>query len=346
MNWFSIDINEDVVPGLDIEQPEDLSKILVQGSTGMGKEDFLTRYLEGSGHSLTVLCWVDFSRFSYSSSLIVSHSISHFIAKQNYLKSFLHNFSAGHQEYIRQMLAKCPERCTEYLDWYTQIFIEYARFISQTSIPVIILENIDQLDSVQFERLQQFIRNFIGIPLQIFYLVDPSGQFKHDVKAQQEFKLVKLSIHQAERTIREYFDTSMVNARLITNHSYLKTSGNPLRLRYILESYYGLLLKHGQQEPLNVKKMQQMRLPETWEEIFSTVYRQFDKNEAQVFAFLAHLGDPMHGDDFRLLLKKRKIPQKKIPLWLRSGFLRSIIHYGDPCFSIYLSAFQRWIKNS
>ncbi len=345
MLWLSSNILEDVAQILEKPSVETLTKISIVGETGMGKRELISHYVSQLGEKAFIIGHLDFLLHQFTAAFLIRHAMKYYLQTRLEFEEFLNTYSKSHQYYLTEKIRELPAKSEEKFDWFNQIFLEFLNFIVGRKIPVIILENINQLDSLQFGKMENYINSIGHFPVQVIYTINPAGPFKNELKTHHEIILTKPSIQTTESLIRNYFETSSLNARLITNHCYLKAGGNPLKIRLLSSSVYKNLLNPGQEEFLNIKTLQKIRLPETWDEIFSFVLLYQKEIAANLLAFLAHLGDPIRQEDLQNLLKKIKIKQSQISSWIESGFLQKIYWEGNICFMLHPPQFKKWLKN-
>lgn len=342
--WF----NPQVIDEIKTLAPDFSEKkcvhLVFSGEKGISKHDAIQLYLETLGENKIVLNHLDFSFQEFSIESFLASSFQYFINQQSFFQNFLQRFSEKQQRYIQQKLEEVHNNFGKKEDWYLEIYLELLASISDKNSLVIILKNIDHISQADFESLQKFLLNFSNLPIQIIYSRDADDPFKHTISGAKEVVLSKLSIQSMEKAIQKSFRTSVLNARLITNHCYLKTGGIPLKVSLLLHSLYRSILEHQQPEIIHLKKLQKLKVPELWDEIFGLYYRMEDPIARKVLAITALIDEPFCSKDFVLTLSHIGLPKNSLDKWINLGILKYFWYEGEKCLVVEPLHFKKWIR--
>ncbi len=344
MFWMSPEIIEKVKNVTAVPPGEQLFRILISGEMGSGSHELVEKILADYPKKYIILFRINLARTNFSATFFVSHILSHTVYGKGSFKKFLQSFTTEHQYYIRQKLELLPHHVGASYDWYLEIIFEYLARITPEITPFIIIENVDKSDPLQINKLESFLNQFSDYPIRVIYTYNPEGTFKHDIPVNRELILSKLSIHTVERMIQKYFDTTSLNARLITNHCYLKSGGNPAKIRLLLFSFYQPILNSGEQGYIDVKKMQPIKIPESWEDIFTSALRQMTGKIREVYSLILSLEEGINEKDLQKLDKKIQFGMKVCNDWLKSGLLHKISYGKEITYTSPEILFQKWQK--
>lgn len=322
MLWFDENLIEEATR-IAQKPPEGyLRKIVIQGIAGSGKSEFIDYFLTQLPSSNTIALRENLQIRILTTKDIVSGILQQ---TQNTLKvkfnDFLEKFSHRVRSYISKKLIEIPLLQENQYDWYEEIFSQFLNFLGKKHDSNFIFENVNQIDRLQLERLENFIDKFDHLRIRTIFSYDPEGPFLHDFSIYQKLLLDKLSIQTVEKRIQEFFDTSPINARLITNHCYLKTGGNALKIRFLMGTIYQSLLKFEEEEFLNIKKLQSIKIKGNWENIFQIVFDHLGKSEREILALTAQLSEGVQKQDLILFLRHYKLSRDLIEAWQHSGFI-------------------------
>lgn len=344
--WFNPQVIEEI-KSLALHFSEKRCVYLVfSGEKGISKHDAIQLYLEALGETKIVLNHLDFSFQEFREDSFLASSFQYFINQQPFFQNFLQRFSGKQQKYIRQKLEELYNNFSKKEDWYLEIYLELLSSISDKNSMVIILKNIDHIPQPNFETLQKFLLNFTHLPMQVIYTRDADAPFKRTFSGAKEILLSKLSIQSMEKAIQKSFRTSVLNARLITNHCYRKTGGIPLKVSLLLHSLYRSILEQPQPEISHLKKLQKLKIPESWDDIFHLYYQMEDPIDRKVLAITALIDEPVCSKDFILTLLHIGLPKSRIDKWITLGFLKYLWYEGEECLVVEPLHFKKWIRES
>ncbi len=344
--WFNPQVIEEI-KSLALHFSEKKCVHLVfSGEKGISKHDAIQLYLDALGETKLVLNHLDFSFQEFSVDSFFASSFQYVINQQPFFQNFLRRFSAKQQKYIQQKLGELHHNFGKKEDWYLEIYLELLASIPDKNSMIIILKNIDHIPQADFENLQKFLLNFNNLPIQIIYSRDADDPFKRTISGAKEILITKLSIQSMEKAIQKSLRTSVLNARLITNHCYLKTGGIPLKVSLLLHSLYQSILDHQQPEIIHLKKLQKLKVPESWDDIFCLYYQMEDPIARKVLAVTALLDEPLQSKDFILILLHIGLSKRIIDKWIALGFLKYFWYEGEKCLVVEPLHFKKWIRES
>ena len=345
-HWHNPQILEQLKEiSLDLPRNESGTIVFV-GEKGIGQHQLIQYYLSHYPSEKIILNELDFSFQNFEVNSFLKASFRYYLNELLEFEQYLSGFSRPHQKYIRHKLENFPKTADNSIDWFLELYLEFLAYHQRKVTFFIILENVDQLDQQEFERLQEFLKNFQALPVQLLFSRDAERPLKKPIPAAQEIQLTKLSIHSVEKAVQKYYNTSVVNARLITNHCYLKTAGNQLKIKLLLASVYRTILQKNQQEFINLKNLQKLKLPESWEEIFRHFYQTEDQTAAKILASMALLEVPITEQDLNRIFEHFNLKNKYYPKWIELGILGSIRYEGESCIRVEQVHFSKWVRRA
>jgi len=322
-------------------------KIGVEGKTGSGKRDLIDELIAILPPDVPLMYHQDYEAYLPPVNDFPTIILGELIRQNSpQFEDFLKNFPSGSRKYIRGIIAEQLPVSSDRKTWMEDLFLQFLFYLCRTTTPLFIFENIHRADRRQFEAIQFFLENVSFLPLRIIFTYDPEGTFSHQVKYDHEIRLSRLSVQEAEQAVQDYFSTSPMNARLITNHCYLKTEGHPLRIRFLLEGVYRQLIEESEGEFLNVRKLQNIRINGNWETLFRGALAVQETAAAHLLGLLAHLDDPILQQDLEALLGQVQLPISLIRRWIEAGFIRKITRNGTTGFAISFGLWKDWLRHA
>ncbi|MEJ2633988.1 MAG: tetratricopeptide repeat protein [Calditrichia bacterium] len=345
MLWFRKQVLSDLQLLLQDPVSQSPYVITLQGEEGMGKSDLITHLVLHLPFNNLLIKQYDLN-YEFFSAADLAHQKLLDLKKSGdaVFRSFLENFSPRLQEYILNNISADVQVSSVQQNWLQDLFLQFLTFMAQEKSLLLIFENIHQTDRIRFEELESFIRRISHLPVRVLFTADPEGPFDHDYYSNKTIMLDKLSVQEAEHSIQEYFDTSPINARLLSNHCYLKTGGNPLKIRFLLESLYRPLMNEKSGEFINVRALQNIRISGQWEEIYRSVFASLTEDSQHLLALFAHLGVPVLKADLLEILRALNQKSTIIDCWVNGGFIREVIIADEIYYMLPGSAWKKWIQ--
>lgn len=132
----------------------------------------------------------------------------------------------------------------------------------------------------------------------------------------------KLSVREAEALVAEHLATHPVNARLITNHLYLKSRGNARAIKWMLEAFYRPLLPGNPQELLEAAVLQKISPAAAPEILFPRLLRSLPEAALKVLALISRLEDPFPEDLLLKTLPACGCGEADLHAWVNNAWLR------------------------
>ena len=348
MHWFEENILEIAAELAQAPVLPPGRKLLIEGTKGAGKSAFVDFLLMLMQENVFIVSRVNLRKNIVDpQDLIIEFLQQISISLPSEFKRFLLKFPRESRVYIRNKLEKLPQYQLDESDWYEEIFSQFLDHLGINNTPTFIFENIQNADSYQIEILDKFIEKFNYLPIQTIFTYDEEGPFQWDFDNCKRFILEKLSIQTTEKFIQEFYHTSTLNARLITNHLYLKTSGIPLKIRFLTNTVYRSILKNSDEEVVNIRNLQKIKISGDWNHIFQIVCDRMSENELTLLGFIAHLDSPLLESDLDLMCSTLKIPKDIIKIWQDAGFIRKVKLLGDrSAFMLDFREWESWLKTN
>jgi len=348
MHWFEENLIENAIEFARQLVQAPGRKVLIEGSKGTGKSAFVDFLLSQMQKNVFIITRINLAKNIQEPQDIVFEFL---LQNKTFLKSefklFLKKFNKGSREFIKKKLGKLPQFQVSESDWYQEIFSQLLNHLGEKNILTFILENVQNADSFQIDRLERFIDKFNYLPLQTIYTYDEAGPFFREFGPCKRFTLEKLSIQTTEKYIQEFFRTSPLNARLITNHLYLKTAGIPLKIRFLTNTVYKSVLESTDDEVINIQKLQKIKISGEWDQIFQIAAGQLNENAMIILGFIAQMDNPILETDLQLICKDLKFPIDILKTWEDTGFIRKIsLSNGKVSFNIDFGEWEIWLRTN
>ena len=257
MHWFEENLIENAIEFARQPVQAPGRKVLIEGSKGSGKSAFVDFLLTQLQRNVFVVTRVNCAKYIREPQDIIFEVLQqNSTSLKSEFRLFLKKFSKGSRSFIKNKLAKLPQFQVSESDWYEEIFSQFLNHLGEKNTLTFIFENVQNADSFQIEKLERFIDKFNYLPIQSIFTYDEAGPFFREFGPCKRFILEKLSIQTTEKCIQEFFQTSPLNARLITNHLYLKTAGIPLKIRFLTNTVYKSVLESTDDEVINIQRLQ------------------------------------------------------------------------------------------
>ena len=236
--------------------------------------------------------------------------------------SFLNGFTKPQQRYIEEILNSLPEISPERKAALQNLFFHFFHSLGQTRKFIFIFENTQEIDRLQAEVLRRELDRLSVLPLFIIYSGENIANHQLSIAVDHRVVLPRLSVREVAQNIRDYFSTSAINARIITNNCYFKTSGDPLKTRLLLEGHYRRFLAEAPDGFINIKQMQCSRVSGDWHFVLEQLFNHIDEQTQITLSILAYLGGSAEINDFKNILRHFRFSDFSMTHWVRTGLLR------------------------
>ncbi len=322
-------------------------RITISGVQGTGKGELVNHFLSRLPENMVVVHHHDFEIDPTPLSQLPSQILRQFyIRKLDHFKEFLAVFSRPLQNDITATLREINHRKYDAGNWVENVFLQFLTFLAKDRVLLFIFANVRHISRLQTEQIEGLVESVSHLPALFIFTEDTENPDEARMASDRIFTLTKLSLQEVERSVQENFQTSTINARLITNHCYLKTGGNPLRIRFLLEAVYRPLIDSIEDEFLNVKRLQKIKISGEWEHIFAGAFASLTEDVRSVFMLAAHLDEQIAAVDLDLMLRELGVPQDEVMAWLRGGFFRKSEIDGETAYGLSMPVWKNWIRQT
>ncbi len=322
MNW----ITPQVIHQLEqlIESPPSGSgrSVAIVGDEGSGKSELVNYLFDHLSPELYFAVRYDFSEKPFPLENFFEQLLKENQRHQRTdCNHFLQLFSEDKRRHIEEVLQGRVEVPGNRAEWMRDLFLHFTSWLSERKKILLALENIHLATVSELAEAKQIVQQLNSLAGLVLYSFIPEKLKKNVLDFDQTVLLPKLSVKEVEERVRKYFSTDPFNARLITNQCYLKSRGNPQRIRFMLEGLYRPLLEESESGTLDIRKLRKVRVPDDWEALSGLVFRQLSPQEQQFLAMLAQLNSPLLEEDFRYFVRQLELPEAAVERWFRSGLL-------------------------
>ncbi len=288
------------------------------------------------------------------------------LQRQEDLIRLLKDMTGGrHQSFFAQFLARYPRRirqmASQFLasdltdkqheqaagDHWAVHFLKCFLYEYGKKRPLgIILENLPHMDSKPLKSLLDMLLAEPHLPVMVF----SSGEEELDIAIEAEQKLEihlrKLSVREAEALVVDQLDTTEINARLITNHLFVKSRGDARTIKFMLKAFYEPFLPSDSEQLLDSKALTALKISENPENFFQSLIDELPEKTVDVLSLLSRLEDPLPLPLFESLLKRLKLPRSAAGDWLTSDWINIIKHLDSEYVCIDWPLFKDFLRQN
>jgi hypothetical protein len=344
MDWYSKEHYQPVTRFLEKKSEFILSALLIYGEKNSDLSGFLEELINKIPPHTVLFYRIDFNFDRYYLDNLAYHILNGLSGTNHplYLE-FLNNFSTNLQKNIYKKMSIWEER---YSDWYRILFLQLVVYTSQNHMPVLIFENIHCLKSVELSAISALFRPLLNKDIRIICTSESENNSRHFFENTEIFRIQNLSLPQLESKVSFLYQTSAFNGRLVTNHCYMKTAGNLVKIKFLLESVYKGLLNQAKEDYLDIRHLRQIQIPTRLEKIFTLLFESQPENGRRFLVVLAYLSQPIHEQDFRKILSYFKIQKSTVREWLRGGIIAEKKSIGRRYYLIGNTQWGKWLQSS
>ncbi len=317
----------------------------VEGEEGMGKHEFVEALFRQIPDAYFPLLHLNFAFHTGEAGQLPAQIIRQ-LNRDNHpqWEHFLQQFPRSARKFIRNTLQNHQIDELHNGSWHSDLFLQFVDFVAETHTPFLILENIHHLEYSRFQGYRLLLEQLKPFHPLVVFTRNPREKHHPEVPAEEVIELRKLSVQEVERSIAEYFPTQPMNARLITNHCYMKTGGNPGKIRFLLEGVYRPLIEEAGDGFIQVEKLREIRIGQQWEDLFQAVFDTLEVADRRLLGFLAHLNQPVHKADLFELMNYLFGNTEKHHHWQKAGFIQEVVQDGQRWQILASLRWQHWLK--
>ncbi|GAB4365584.1 MAG: hypothetical protein Kow0042_04940 [Calditrichia bacterium] len=318
--------------------------LLLMGNGGWVVSDFLNHFVRNLPEKNILLGRFDFNQNNPPTSylpfkIIVALSDG----KNDHFLQFLNQFPTAVQNNILQKLKTAVSDAQIRQNWAADLFFHFLNTIAQDQEFILILENIQSIPNHSMDHLEKFILQLRNFPIRLVFTSDSSLAKFRPLNFQETISFDRMSVFEVESRIKDYYPTSPMNARLITNHCYLKTSGNPLLIRLLLEGIYRKLVEEAGTDFINITQLHKIRIPGEAEAIFQITFSHLNPKIQNLLVFLANLNRAVNDEELKMLLPIFSLESKDLLRLLQGGLIREYIDGQDRNYDVFPAEWKEWL---
>ncbi|MFZ0389965.1 MAG: ATP-binding protein, partial [Calditrichia bacterium] len=344
MHWISEEIYSQIETYLKHSSKNSL--ILLRGEEGMGKSRIIRSLAAENEPVFALVFHCDFEKERMPEGrLFHPHQIKALLKNHLRTENFLSGFSEKQRQDILLLLNNTGTFNEEDNERLYDFLLQFMHFLSETRKLLIVFENIQQLNYAGLESLQQFYMQLHHLPVVLFLTAAGDNPLRGYLEPDAEFLLQTPSMQWVEKQIGSHYPTSALNARLITNLIYLKSGGNLLKLRFLLEGIFRPLVEEAGDQYLNIESLRQIRISGDWPEIFKQAFNSMAEAEQQFWVFMASLDQPVPLADLQKLMEKTAVKMTRLERWLQGGFLQTGLAENRNIYYLGNRAWQNWLQH-
>jgi tetratricopeptide (TPR) repeat protein len=295
------------------------------GEDGSGKKWLINRLCEKELTEYHCLLRQNFEIFPWQSAASVKAAIRNvFRVHQDTFHRFIHQFPVKLQRLILRFAGEeilAEDMLSTGLAWEYNLLRQFIAFLARKQPLLLVLEEIPDIQSS--EAVREFIRT-LQENKDLSLLIVSSG--KQELEFETDYRinnihLEKLSVRETEKIVLNQLRTNAVNARIITNHLYIKSSGRIRNVQFMTEAFYRPLLSRNVEEVVESNALKQVAVSVEPERIFRNLLTQFSGEILDIFSFLSRLEDPVPEDLFMKIWNHYGLGIKELKHLIAAGVL-------------------------
>ncbi|RMF60697.1 MAG: hypothetical protein D6748_03475 [Calditrichaeota bacterium] len=216
-------------------------------------------------------------------------------------------FSKSNPEYLQK---------GGYLNWLKHLFWILLITLSEQKQAILIVENCDENSQLLLEDFCSKLLTVTGKEKVMMVTTDssPLTRIPEGFRIKQ-VEVKKISIRETEQFIKQTLNTSDLNARLFTNHIYLKSRGLPGLIGFFLSAYIKPILSSRTEEEIDTSVLKRVKVSPALDRVFPAILHQQTRSERLVLGFLSRLTNPLPLEGMKSILKNMNIPLKVYREW-------------------------------
>lgn len=276
--------------------------------------------------------------------MILRHIYQNF---PNEFEAFLGNYS----HYLRNAITKLFQTNIDanISDSYSPQFflgllLQLLSFFSTQIKIFFIFENLSLNDNQQIKILSDLLNSTIPI---LIITSGPDEIPNENKKIQGNLiKIDRMSVVDIQDFVSDYFSIREENARFIANHIHVKSQGNPVKIKFLLEAYFQDIIPLNQKDMIDPQKLQKIRISSDPEIIFSSLEEKLSKAEISIFSFLSHLFDPLPETILKRIIKQFKLDKSQIAVWIEKNYINRVEFAGEKFVSIKWDLWMQHLRKN
>ncbi len=328
--------------------------IHVYGENGSGKKEFIRSLREKELAGLFPVLYCDFSIFPLQQwphlrNLIRQVTRDHPAEFQGFLQTLPRKWANLLAEHFARGAQDAPAPAGPRVGetWELNVFSEFLNYLSQKRRLLLILPGF-------FEPFTEYSHVLLGVldyaahlPLVVLTSGSAAAEASPPGIAAENIFINKRSVRETERIVAEHFRTEPMSSRLITNHLYIKSSGNFQKILFMLEAYYRPLIKPGgRKRSIDHEALQSIRPSARLENVFAQLVACQPGAMVDILSFLCRLDDPLPADLFQQIARKKGFGRRNYQAWVASGMIREEVYLNVPHVLIAWAPWKAYLRQN
>ena len=210
----------------------------------------------------------------------------------------------------------------------------------------IVLENLADTDRGPLRSILDMLISEPHLPVVV--ISSGADELAADIEDDQklEIHLRKLSVREAENVVIDQLDTTEINARLITNHLFVKSRGDARTIKFMLRAFYEPFLPSDSEQLLDSKALTALKTAENPDSLFQRLVEELPEKTVDILSMLSRMEDPLPRVLFEALLKKEKLPRSSLEDWLSSDLINLVRHLDEDFVCIDWAPFKEFLRQN
>ncbi len=316
--------------------------IHLHGEAGAGKEWIIRSLLKTHAAEYSLLLRHNFATFPWRSRRALRDSLGAVFQRfPAEYERFLSALPGKLRTMIARLLAEDPPAASPGEAWEFPALQQFLAALGRERPAILIAQGIFEAPTPWSRELLKLLENSPELPLLILSGGAQEAPRHHPA---HNIHIEKLSVREAEALVAEHLAAHPINARLISNHLYLKSRGNARAIKWMLEAFYRPLLPGDPQRLLEAAALQKVSLSAAPEILFSQLLRRIPQPALDVLALISRLEDPFPEDLLLKALPACGCGAADLQAWVNNAWLRREFCAGESFIHLENDAWKDFLR--
>lgn len=316
--------------------------IHLHGEAGAGKEWIIRSLLQARAAEYPLLLRHNFAIFPWRSRRALRDSLGAVFQRfPAEYERFLSALPGKLRTIIARLLAEDPPAGSPGEAWEFPALRQFLAALGRERPAILLAQGIFEASTPWSRELLKLLENSPELPLLILSGGAQEAPRHHPA---HNIHIEKLSVREAEALVAEHLAAHPINARLISNHLYLKSRGNARAIKWMLEAFYRPLLPGDPQQLLEAAALQKISPAAAPEILFPQLLRRIPQPALDVLALVSRLEDPFPEDLLLEALNACGSGAADLLAWVNNAWLRREFCAGESFIHLENDAWKDFLR--
>jgi len=161
----------------------------------------------------------------------------------------------------------------------------------------------------------------------------------------EQITVHKLSVKENETLLAEMLETHPVNLRLINNHIYTRSAGNPRKVLFYVTGVLKNILPEDTESLIHPGLLKRHIIRMKFPDLLDKNFQELPANWQRFLILLSHFQFPKNVKNLQAILKILKIKKSDIEKLVQSGWIEKIPHLGEDYVDISHEEIKQQLKS-